>query len=171
VRCLLVIALVAGCGRFGFRDAPDAAVDAPPDIAVDAAACGPGYDKQLGGLSRYRLAGPDTWDHAERACEADGYGAHLIVFDDVVEMQMSETFENTAFWIGLSDRIVDNTFLRVIGGVATFTPSWTAGAPSLAGPGCVAFNPPSRTIQDAPCSVVASYVCECDGRPAQPGSY
>jgi hypothetical protein len=177
VRRLLLIALAcAGCGRYGFRDAPDAMPDGPPDAMPDAGMCGAGYTLQpMGQLSHYRIGGPDTWNNAEHACEADGYGAHLVVFDNSLEMNANEdiatAFGSMAFWVGLSDQVIDGAFLRVIGGVPTFLPSWASGMPTLAGPGCVEFDPNARTIQDLSCGLAAYYICECDGVPVQPAAY
>lgn len=173
---MVVVAGLAACGRGGFDQVPDAAIDAVPDAAPDAAACGAGYNLHPDGqLSSYRIGIMDSWDHAEAACEADGYGAHLVVFDNAVEMNANEAiaqaFGSTPFWIGISDRVTDMSFIPVTGGVPAFLPSWAAKAPSIVGPSCVLFDPNARTLQDAQCGVVAYYVCECDGVAAKSTAY
>lgn len=173
---ILLVASLAACGRGGFNIVPDAAPDVPPP-PPDAAPCGPGYDLQPEGqLSRYRIgAGMARWDDAEAACEADGAGAHLVVFDNTPEMNANEdiatAFGSVAFWIGISDRVTDMSFIPVTGGIPPFMPSWAANAPSLAGPSCLLFDPLARTLQDTVCPTLAYYICECDGVPVQDGAY
>lgn len=170
---ILVVAGLAACGRGGFDIVPDAAPDSPPD----AAACGPGYDLHPEGqLSSYRVgAGMSSWDAAEAACEADGAGAHLVIFDNTPEMNANEVlamaFGRVQFWIGITDRVTDMSFVPVTGGVPPFMPSWAANAPSLLGPSCLLFDPNARTLQDTVCPTLAYYICECDGVPVKADAY
>jgi hypothetical protein len=125
------------------------------------------------GQSHYRFAtAADRWDSAEQACEADGRGSHLVVFNDAPEMSAIEGLVmGTVIWVGISDRVRDGTFLDVMGEIPLFKPQWQSTDPSFPGPGCVEFDPSSRRIHDAACSTQVAYVCECDGVPAQPSSY
>lgn len=166
-----------GCGRIDFPSTPDAAA-AVPDATIDAGdpnaidPCAASYD-YVYGQSHYRFApAADSWDNAERTCEADGRGSHLVVFNDAPEMNAIEGLVNsTVIWVGLSDRVTDGTFLDVMGEHPLFKPQWQNMDPSFPGPGCVDFTPSSRLIHDLACSTPVAYVCECDGIRAQPSSY
>lgn len=172
---LLVLA-PAGCGRIDFPSAPvDAAADAAAPDAVDASVidpCAATYTAVYG-PSHYRFtATAASWDVAERACEADGRGSHLVVFNDAPEMNAIEALVmGTEIWVGITDRVTDGTFLDVMGELPLFKPQWQSMDPSFPGPGCVQFNPGSRLIHDQACTTLVAYVCECDGIPAKPSSY
>ncbi len=172
---------VAGCGRLDFHDVPadaarDAAIqDAPIVDAIDATVidpCAASYTT-MHGLSRYRFGTPTTWDSAEHACEADGRGSHLAVFNNSQEMNLIEDdVDPTVFWVGVTDRVTDGTFIDVLGdNPLPFLPGWKAGDPSFNGPGCVQHDPNARVFHDQDCSTLVAYVCECDGVVAQPSSY
>jgi hypothetical protein len=175
----LVAPALPGCGRIDFHTVPvDAAADALdaeiPD-AIDASVidpCAPTYTKMIG-QSFYRFsATPASWDVAEHACEADGRGSHLVVFNDSLEMNMVEgVVSGTDIWVGITDRVTDGTFLDVMGERPAFLPGWQSMDPSFAGPGCVKFNPNSRLIHDQDCTTQVAYVCECDGVLARPSSF
>jgi hypothetical protein len=166
---------LTGCGRIDFHSVPvDAAADAVPDAAPDAGPepCAATYTTMIG-QSYYRFTATGTsWDIAERACEADGRGSHLVVFDDSLEMNMVEAMvSGVVLWIGITDRVTDDSFLAVIGGRPQFLPAWQIPDPSFPGPGCVQFDPSSRLIHDQDCATQVAYVCECDGILARPSSY
>ncbi|HEX3757885.1 MAG TPA: C-type lectin domain-containing protein, partial [Kofleriaceae bacterium] len=112
----------AGCGRLDFHtvpaDAPvpDAAPDAPIDT-IDASLidpCAATYTT-VHGVSHYRFSGTAaSWDIAEHACEADGRGSHLVVFNDSLEMNLVEgDVGSIVFWVGITDRVHDGTFIDV----------------------------------------------------------
>jgi lectin-like protein len=173
----LVVSVVPGCGRIGLdampRDAaPDVPIDAIPDTVPPIDPCAPTYTMMIG-QSYYRFSPtPASWDVAEHACEADGRGSHLAVFGGSFEMnRVEDIVMGTVIWVGLTDRITDRTFLDVMGEPLPFLPGWEIGDPSLAGPGCVKFNPASRLYHDQDCTLQVAYVCECDGVAAQPSSY
>lgn len=171
----LPIVALAGCGRIDFHDMPvDAAVDAAVPDAVDASLidpCAPTY--MMVGLSSYRFTATGAdWSIAEQACEADGRGTHLVVFDDTLEMNRVEAMVNgIEIWVGVTDRITDGKFLDVMGDLPAFLPQWQSMDPAFPGSGCVRFNPSSRLIHDQDCSTPVGYVCECDGIPARASSY
>jgi hypothetical protein len=175
VRWVPVLVALAGCGRIAFRDAPaDARVDAivdAPDANEPIVPCADSYTATASGSqSRYRLALANTWLNAEHACEADGRGMHLVVIDPVERNGVEGIAMGMVIWVGLSDRVTDGTVLAVTGGPPEDAP-WDSGGPTLAGPGCVEFNPSSRTIRDVACDTLVPYICECDEIPAQPSSY
>lgn len=177
MRWLPILLISAGCGRFNFRDIPvDAAADAAPDAAIDADdnavdPCADSYTATFG-TSRYRIETTAVaWDAAERACEADGRGMHLVLFGDSPEMNAVEALEmGTPIWVGLSDRITEGEFVNVTGTKPLFEP-WQTDDPSFAGPGCVGFDPSARTYHDVACDTPVAYVCECDGMRARPSSF
>jgi hypothetical protein len=174
---IFVPAVIGGCGRSGFDVRPDAAMpdavpDAVPDVVPDVIdPCAVTY--MMIGQSSYRFtATPVSWDVAEHACEADGRGTHLVVFNDALEMNKIEAILNDIqIWVGITDRISDKNFVDVMGETPMFLPDWQDMGPSFPGPGCVQFNPSSRLIHDQACDTQVAYVCECDGIPAQPASY
>jgi hypothetical protein len=172
-----IVSLLAACGRLGFAPAGDAAKDAEidrvdaPRFQLDAGQCPPGY--VFNAPSCYFYAGENvdiTWDAAEAACEADD--AHLVIVDDANEAIFIDGLAptNTDHWIGMSDRITEGTYLVVTGGPAAFLP-WETGSP-LAGTGtnCVQFTA-AREISVTVCSDPNQYLCEYDGRTADPTTY
>lgn len=174
VRWFPILVLAAGCGRISFRDTPP---DAAPDTAADAsgpppiAPCADSYTAMYG-QSRYRLVPAALpWNEAEQACEADGRGMHLVQLDDSPERGAIETFlMGTVTWVGITDRITDGKFLNVTGTSPLFMP-WRQNDPSLAGPGCIQFDPSARTYHDVACATTLAYVCECDETAAKSGSF
>jgi hypothetical protein len=167
-------AAVTGCGRIDFPTLPiDAAIDAVPDAPPDTIdPCAATYTVMIG-QSYYRFSATGAgWDVAEHACEADGRGSHLVVFDNTVERNMVEdVVKSTVIWVGITDRAnPDIRFLDVMGVEPTFLP-WQSMDPAFPGPGCVQFDPSSRLIHDQDCSTQVAYVCECDGIAALPSSY
>jgi hypothetical protein len=168
----VVAGFLGGCGRIDFRSMPaaDAALPDTPDASV-IDPCAATY--MMIGLSSYRFtATPADWNVAEHACEVDGRGSHLVVFDDSLEMNKIEAIvSGIPIWVGVTDRVTDGKFLDVMGDLPVFLPQWQSMDPSLPGPGCVQFNPSSRLIHDQPCTTQVAYVCECDGIPARAGSY
>ena len=161
----------------GEQDAGNPA-DTPPDAAIGSAApadaplaCAATYNL-ISSTSRYRVAPADTWVNAEKACEADGFGMHLVLIANYAEQQKIEGYVGgTALsWVGISDRKTNDTFLDVSGAAATYLP-WAATYPSFAGPGCVILDPVSRNYTDGDCTQALAYVCECDLLAADPTSY
>jgi hypothetical protein len=149
---------------------PDASVDAAVDAGVDATVCPGGYiDLGIPG-SLYRIGPAASWLQAERACEDDsgGTSTHLVVLDSDEELAAIDP-RVTQAWIGLSDRRVENDFLAVTGGHPLFQP-WAPGEPNDSfGEDCVEID--GAQINDEECNVLELFVCECDGRRADPTSY
>lgn len=185
------MAVLAGCGRYGFDRSlemdslddgglddgalpdgtlPDGALpgDAPRDGA--AVACPAPYSFAIGS-SRYRVGGQTTWTAAEASCESDGAGIHLAVIDTASEMTaLAALTGNSRTWVGISDRKTDNVFLRVTGGVAPFLP-WRSGDPSQSGTACAAWDPQPAEYRDESCGQGRQFICECDGIPVDPSTY
>jgi hypothetical protein len=160
--------------------AADAAVDAPVDAGVNAApdarACPSSYVAVDGQASLYRLVtNADDWLAAERDCENDGDatggGTHLIVLDDAAEVAAVDARVNVLAWIGMTDRVEENTFVLVTGPGAVFRP-FRDGEPNdgvLASEDCVELN--GNRLNDELCSSNRAYICECDGIDADPDAY
>ena len=177
MRWLPILIVSAGCGRIAIEDRPiDAAPDAVPDMAIDADEttvdpCANTYTKSHG-QSLYRVVRTAaSWPDAERACEADGRGSHLVQLDNSPERSAVESFlAGNVAWMGISDRITDGSFVNVTGTFPQFQP-WQTDDPSFPGPGCVMLDPVARTYHDVSCNTAVSYVCECDATRAKPGSF
>ena len=164
-------AVVDGPAGDGPEPQPDAAADAAIDAGIDATLCPGGYiDLGVPG-SRYRIgAAAAPWLQAERDCEDDSDGAatHLLVLDDAAELAAIDP-RVTQAWIGLSDRRTENDFLAVTGGHPLFQP-WGAGEPNdQFGEDCAEIDGP--VINDEECNNQQLFVCECDGRAADPATY
>lgn len=143
--------------------------DADGASAPDAFACPPGYEIQ--GESYYRIGSDLSWADAEGACEGDGAGAHLVVIDDATENALVDALSSASrTWIGYSDRAEGDSWLWVTGGTG-WTGGWDTGSSEPSGTGdCVATDG-DALWGDEDCSDSRDYVCECDGRPADPASY
>jgi hypothetical protein len=178
-RAIAAVSLaIAGC-RLGFeppgvRDAAQLKDAAPiSDTLLDGV---DGADAQLDAgnvcpvsfsfayqSSRYRVAGLDNWTAAETDCAADGPGLHLVVFDGAAERDaLVALASSTRTWIGISDRITAGSWLRVVGGGATYLP-WASGAPTIGGAECVSWDPVTGTFLDEACTADHGRICECDG--------
>lgn len=184
--------VVAGCGFSvrvdGNQATHDAAPDAPAkDAAVTAdappaAACPPSYTTMLAGQARYRLVTtPASWTNAQADCTNDGTGTHLVIPTSMTEHGAiaDAVSGSTSLWIGVSDRVTENTFLVVTGGTA-YHVDWVSGAsaePDNSGD-CVeqasstTSTPGDRGKQfDETCTSTRQYLCECDGVATDPNAY
>lgn len=182
-RCGLY-ALVAACsfhtvapatGKDGAVDAPS---DAPPGAHLDAprdaatAAC-PAEYSPIGALAhKYRhVATAAAWLNAEQACESDGAGIHLVVYDETGEQTMVDTITAASIWIGESDRKTTGTWLWVTGASATSlgSDSGKQCGEYYNGNGMGETMPPA--VQQQTCTDTHSYVCECDMIAADPAAF
>lgn len=73
-------------------------------------------------------------------------------------------------WIGLSDRVVEGTFVTVTGANPAVMP-WAPGTPAVNGPDCVAWDPVAGTFVDEACTAARRRICEWDGVDADPTAY
>jgi hypothetical protein len=155
---LLATALVA-CGRIGF----DRAEDAPGP-------CPSGYGAIPGG-TKYRFEqSPTTWIAAELACEAEG--THLAVPDSAGEnAALVSAFAGTQkVFIGISDRIAEGTFVPVTGGTPSFLIFGTGEPNGGSDADGVSLRANSTWGDEADTDLLA-FVCECDGKPADPTTF
>lgn len=205
-RLAMVLLCVAGCDRlFGLAhvsDRPDARDDGSGAAARDDAgsgddassSCPDTYDIALAAFpdSRYfyqPITGP--WLSAQQLCVQDAQGAgvntHLVVIQDENERTalygalLAKTVMVT-FWIGLSDRTLEDSFLWVtgepLGMPPRTTPPWPPNQPDNENDAqdCVRMKAPNETtyggyFDDIGCTSVLAYVCECDAYPSEPANY
>jgi hypothetical protein len=186
---ILVILVIAGCGRLGFDEQRGGPIDAATDAASDATPADSPIDTLAGdalvftctnapgsyvfavGGSRYRIAGTDSWLNSEDDCESDGAGMHLATIDSAAEREaLLPLAGGNRVWLGVSDRVTEGSFLLATGGVAMFLP-WQAGAPTLNGEDCVSWDPQAGTFKDESCALANDRICECDGASADPAAY
>lgn len=149
------------------------AVDAsvPPDPPIDAAplACPASYtlSDPARPMSRYRLeTASSSWVGAESACEADGPTSHLIVLDDDAERAWAFARNSSDQWAGISDRIIEDTWLPVTDQSFWFTGNASGNVPPK---DCLVIKQ-TGTVADM-CSAGHPYLCECDGYAVQPDQF
>lgn len=189
----VALALLANCrfepGAIGARDdaalddsgrdatetdamALDASPDAMPDAAV-AKPCPSSYTLTDAARpnSKYRLITASTdWAQAETACEADGGGAflptHLVVLDDADERTWVYQQGTTDKWIGVTDLNNEGTLLAV---TDQPNPHFGNAGANQQSKDCMFVNQNETVLED--CSAGFQYICECDGRAADPARY
>jgi hypothetical protein len=147
---------------------PDAAVDGPLSLQ-----CPTTYTLVDSARpdSRYHLVTTEaSWTAAEANCESHGGGAflptHLIVLDDATERLWAYNQGSSDKWVGASDRITEGTFRAV-----TDQPNPYFGNPgsNATDKDCV-FTKQSATEMEV-CTKDFPYLCECDGRAANPANF
>lgn len=153
----------------------DAAIDAPVD-APRTPGCPANYI-QIGTLAnRYRTATPIVdWPTAEQLCEADrgnfALYTHLVVFATDNERSMVNALvSGSVRWIGLSDRIVDQTYRWVSTENPVYPPltAWTSNGPDTTpGADCgeMLGNSDLQMTGCMPQPVGLTFICECDAFP------
>lgn len=154
-------------------DGPLASDDAAP--ALDAAfACPPGYEIAGESGSAYRSGADLGWLAAESACEADGPGAHLVVIDDATENATVDAISSASrTWIGYSDLTTADAWRWVTSapGVDDRWDTGGGGPDEPDGTGDCAAIDQNGSWQDQSCADSRDYVCECDGRSADPDAF
>lgn len=147
---------------------------APPIIDGPAATCPANFADLPGapaGGHKYRKVPTDgNWDTQRMACVQLSAKAYLAVPDDAAELMGLAMVSGgaTPFWVGLDDKATEGTFIKVLGGVATFLPWATTPAQQPdggTGENCVTGI--ALTISDERCSggggaSVRPAVCECE---------
>ncbi len=157
---------VEDAARDARRDGDDDDDDAPGD----AGACPQSYVvlPAAGTSSRYRAVDDSqTWQAAEAACEADGH--HLAIPDAASERTaLYQALLTENIWVGVTDRVVEGTWMTVIGTPATYVP-WAPGEPDAED--CVYISSATSLFVAQDCGSGRRYICECDGAAASPTSY
>jgi hypothetical protein len=155
---------------------PDAPPDARPDAGTTLLPCPTSYtltDPAHPG-SQYRLVTASTlWGSAEAACEADELGgvtapAHLIVLDDAAEAQFAWNQNPSDQWAGHSDQVTENAWLPVTDQSTVFT---GAASGNNNGRDCLMISNTNSETTAETCMNGHPYVCECDGRRANPSHF
>ena len=175
---LLIATALLGCGRVGFDGAGDAgAGDASAgDASADTDSmpgCPAGYVSIPRSTTRYRFdPGPATWLAAELACEAEG--THLAIPDNIDESDsLGLTFLAGVqkMFIGVSDRVVEGTFVPVTGGALGFT-RFAAGEPNGgANADGISLRGVNGVWEDEADALAIEFICECDGKAADPTTF
>jgi len=96
-------------------------------------------------------------------CAVQGPGAYLAIPDDASELQSIMTFSAvTEIWVGLTDEVVEGSFLTVRGDLPLFLP-FVPGQPDDAPPGedCIGALS-SGQFEDLNCVDSLPAVCECE---------
>ncbi len=188
LRCWLVVAVcLVGCGRINYDpldDAGDDDLDGGDDDGTDGPDGGPcpvGYTPLDGSCYRV-VATLRDWLAAETDCEADGAGSHLATIVDVDEhfdLHDLATAQSggVEVWIGYTDRIGEGTFRWVSpGGLDPSGDScfFGAGGPvNSPSENCVAQRSATNCgdwfVRD--CALPRPYICEHDGRDAEPSAF
>lgn len=144
---------------------PDAA-GGGTDAGHDAGrVCPSEYTENAFGTCYRDVTSGERWQAAEEDCESDG--AHLVVVDDAAE----NAAVPNGRWIGYSETVTEGTFLWVTGaGASTFAGPWGGGDPDrLDDAYCVERR--SDGWHDDNCWEAKAYLCEHDGRPADPSTW
>lgn len=198
VAVVLAIATLGGACRFepgALRDrddagtSPDDATDAPTgDVPIDTTANDSGTDAALDSslivcplsytlidnarpASRYRVVtASDDWPAAEADCEDDGgatfQAGHLVVLDNEAERQFVYQQGTTDKWIGASDVNTEGQLQAV---TDQPSPYFGNAASQEQSKDCMFTNQNETTMES--CNSGFQYICECDGRNANPSNF
>lgn len=154
-------------------DAPPTPIDASIDALVVTLACPTSYTLTNAAEpgSKYRLVtASDDWAGAELDCANDGGGAfaptHMVVLDDEAERDWVYDQGTTDKWVGATDVNVEGTYEAI-----TDQPTPYFGTPQSNNQSkdCMFINQ-TATVMEA-CSAGFQYICECDGRAADPTNF
>ena len=94
--------------------------------------------------------------------------AHLIVLDDANEGTFIWNLMNSDQWVGHSDRKTEGTFLPVTNQQVVYTGPANANND---GKDCLMVHNTGGVTNVDTCTNGHPYVCECDGRAANPASF
>jgi hypothetical protein len=147
-------------------DAPT--TDAPMTDAPNAT-CPADYAPLTGGNPNHvykKAPGNLNWTGQDDYCRSTSARAYLAVPDDAAELTALQGLATGTFWVGISDRVTEGTYVKVNGGTATFLP-WASGEPDNPGGGggqdCVAAT--ATTISTEECTGGTANrpaACECE---------
>lgn len=146
----------------GGVDAPDVPDDGPP-----ATGCPAGYAAVTGADPNHRymlIATPGDWPAAANSCVASAPGrAYLAIPDDATELAaLRNQLIAAPYWVGISDRTTENTFLNTKNMPQAFLP-WAAGEPDdgMGGQDCVVARNATE-IATQKCNDSFPAICECE---------
>lgn len=194
MRGALAIVLSAGCGFTAGGTGPsiDAAasdgarpIDSPTVDQMTDGRTGPQCPSTYGPIaslgttaSQYRFigGGGKTWIEAEQDCEDDAavgeLATHLLVLDDALEATaviggFASGLNINDQWIGATDLADEDTVAYVTAQATTLMLAPTMDAPDK---DCIRLKNTGGTEFKA-CDDTYKYVCECDGRSADPARF
>jgi len=149
---------------------PDAAIDAP---SVTVLPCPGSYFQGVNGSHYRQVTASTSWQNAETDCENDeDQGvtgpAHLIVLDDAGEATLIWTLMNSDQWVGHSDLKTEGTFLPVTDQQVVYT---GLAMGNDGGKDCLMVHNTGGLTTTDTCTNGHPYVCECDGRAANPANF
>lgn len=159
-RLVVVVVWVASCGRIDFDPVGG---DATPFV------CPGTYEGPA--CLRVDAVTKAEWADGEAACEQDG--GHLVAIEspqrlaDVTSLMLSHTLSSA--WIGTTELVQTGTWLTVTGGAAYL--DWDIGQPdNNGGPEhCIAII--DGKMHDDDCPSLNEYVCQFDGKRADPSAF
>ena len=170
-------ALVLLCGCRGLLGIDGVSNPPPPDTGTSIDMAGdPGGDgpAMLGcpgdfvnipgaGAHLYKLLiAADDWSMQVENCELVGNNVYLAIPDDLAELSGIHSLTTAAFWIGIDDLAMENTFVTVKGAAAMFLP-WAGNQPNdLNNQDCVAVLNGGLNFDDQRCADAQAAVCECE---------
>lgn len=167
-------ALIDAPGSGSGSGMPDAAIDAPADApAITVLPCPASYTLTDGNHpgSHYRqVTASANWQNAEADCANDEIPtatgpAHLIVLDDTNEATFIWNLMNSDQWVGSSDLKTEGAFLAVTDQQVVYT-GMASG--NDGGKDCLEVHNTGGVTTTDTCTNGHPYVCECDGRAADP---
>jgi len=133
----------------------------PPDTG---SGCPSGYSMNVVGTCYRPVTSPTAdWQSAERDCESDG--AHIVVIDDATE----DGLIPDRSWIGYTETVTADAWLWVTGSGASSYDGFASGEPRAGGAACAVQR--SDGWHDDNCYELKAYVCEFDGRAADPATW
>ncbi len=139
----------------------DAGADAGADAGIDApAVCPPGYLQIPGTGSFYRVVNtPASQAAAVADCADDSARAYLAIPDNPIENNAIDSLANNDSWLGITDAVMEGTWVTVLGAPQTFF-RWATGQPDGGTNENCAFIE-DAVWQDVACMAGKPYVCEC----------
>jgi hypothetical protein len=152
-RAWIAVAWLAGCNQI---------LQIDPITAT--AACPAGYHAIPGAPpnSRYRYSIGGSWADSEAACEADG--AHLVVFDDLSELQaVAASLDFAGYW---RDAGSDPLQYHAVTGevIDASSPMWGPNEPTIWNGSNVTLVGDDLLLLAVPGDRPYAALCECDGR-------
>lgn len=136
-------------------------VDAP------SVGCPAGYVALTGVPGHLYKVVPTTasWMTQHQACRLTSASAYLAIPDTIEELTAMDAIANaTNYWVGISDSVVEDTWLTVLDTPQTFLP-WQPPAPDddAGGQGedCVESLSALHTFNDRRCNMSLPAICEC----------
>ncbi len=157
---------VGQCVGGGVPPPGDGAIDTIPDGSD--AGCPADYQPLAGGPAGHvyrKSPGNLRWTDQDDFCRSTSPRAYLAVPDDATELTSLHSLAAGTFWVGVHDRVMEGTFLKLsTSTAATFLP-WATGEPddALTGQDCVAAT--ATTFSDEECTGAGANrpaVCECE---------